>query len=60
MNSWTFEDEERDDILPGINLLANAQDAERRAESAANREQARKEWECRYHEARDAYRRRGD
>lgn len=52
---WTFEGDERADLLPAIHLLVNQQDAARRKAMAASRETTRKAWECKLAEAREIH-----
>lgn len=55
MTEWTFEGAERHDLLPAINLLCNAQDAERRERRARFRDNDTLMWEMKLEEARYIY-----
>lgn len=54
---WTFEESERNDLLPAINLLMNAEDEDRRQIYSDLRESQKRDWECRLALAQEYHRR---
>ena len=55
---WAFEGPEREELVQGVHLLCEAQDAARRAILAASREADSRAWECAYAEAQNLHRAR--